>query len=185
MQVYLRDLRAGTTRWVSERAAGGQADADSVQPAVSGDGRLVAWTSLATDLVAGDTNGETDVFMRDPRAGRTTLVSVARDGRRSDGQNGGPAVSADGRSIAWTTFATTLVPGDTNSAFDVVVRDLRTGVIRRASHGPGGRQAAGGGMYPSISADGRTLAFQSEGPGLVPQDTPQWPDVFVRGPFPR
>jgi WD40-like Beta Propeller Repeat len=113
---------AAATERVSVAAGGGQADGQSDSPAISGDGRLIAFESFAGDLVPEDTNGQVDAFVRDHRTGVTRRVSVGRDGTQAEGQSFEAAVSGDGRSVAFTSNADNLVPGDTNGATDVFVR---------------------------------------------------------------
>ena len=115
----------GTTSRVSVSSTGAQAGGDSGRdfPSVSADGRYVAFDSYAANLVPGDTNGTSDVFVRDLRAGTTSRVSVSSTGAQPNGRSGVPSVSADGRYVAFTSGAANLVPGDTNGAFDVFVRD--------------------------------------------------------------
>jgi TolB protein len=160
---------------------GGQADSGSHGPVISANGRYVAFTSDATNLVPGDTNDLPDVFVRDLRYGTTRRLSVATGGRQADGASFRLALSADGRYVAFESAATNLVPGDTNDRTDVFVRDLRYGTTNRVSLGSGRVQANG--YYsagPSLSADGRYVAFTSDATNLVPGDTNGRPDVFVR-----
>jgi len=119
--VFVRDRLAGVTRRVSV-GPGGQANGFSDSPAISADGRFVAFESDASDLVAGDTNGVFDVFVRDRLAGVTRRVSVGPGGQGNRGSFS-PAISANGRSVAYVSAASNLVRGDTNAAFDVFVRD--------------------------------------------------------------
>ena len=91
-----------------------------------------------------------------------------------------PAISADGRFVAFSSDATNLVPGDTNGTADVFVRDRQTGTTRRVSVGPGGAQGNGDSVDPALSADGRFVAFESDATNLVPGDTNGVDDVFVR-----
>src|SRR5215475_6744709 len=105
---------------------GGSAPQRGVQK-FSADKRYVVFASASSQLVAGDTNGFTDIFVRDRQTGTTTLVSRASDGSLANGNSGKPAISANGRFVAFTSEATNLVPGDTNGFPDVFVRDLVTG----------------------------------------------------------
>ena len=178
--VFVRDLLAGVTRRVSVGPGGRQADGGSGGAAISADGRFVAFGSAASNLVRGDTNGFQDVLVRDLLAGVTRRVSVGLAGRQADGSSFAEAVSADGRFVAFTSFASNLVRGDTNGVADVFVRDLLAGVTRRVSVGPGGRQADDGSGGAAISADGRFVAFGSDASNLVRGDTNGFQDVFVR-----
>lgn len=151
--------------------------------AVSADGRYVAFTSSADDLVARDTNHSVDVFVRDRGTGRTERVSIATGGeqaRRSAHGSDQPAISGDGRYVAFTSVASNLVSADTNGESDVFVRDRVAGKTARVSVGGGGAQAHRGSGLPAISADGRAVAFVSAAPNLVRADTNHALDVFVR-----
>ncbi|GLZ00697.1 hypothetical protein [Actinoplanes sp. NBRC 103695] len=174
--------RPGRIELVSVSPGGDDVEyANDPSPAISADGRFVAFTSRAVDLAPGDTNGrEADVFVRDMRAGRTTLVSRTPGGTSGNLGSGAPSISADGRYIAFHSGASDLVPGDTNGAVDVFVRDLRRGRTARVGLGPGGVQADRGGGVPDISADGRHVAFASSSTNLVPGDTNATADIFVR-----
>ncbi|MEU7906905.1 hypothetical protein [Actinoplanes sp. NPDC049118] len=147
---------------------------------LSGDGRYVAFSSFASNLVSDDRNGRLDVFVRNTATGGTTLVSVGSTGEQANEPSSEPSISADGRYVAFWSAASNLVPGDTNEADDVFVRDLQAGTTTRVSVTAGG--AAGGwhddSRFPSISGDGRYIAFETES-RLVPTDTDWWTDVYV------
>ncbi|MGZ8195619.1 MAG: TolB family protein [Methylosarcina sp.] len=148
--------------------------------AISGNGRYVVFASDATNLVPGDTNGESDVFIRDLTTGLTRRVSVSSSGGQGNGSSGDPSISPDGRYVAFSSFSNNLVPGDTNNATDVFVRDLRTGVTQRASLDDAENEGNNTSWGTSISADGRFVAFTSEATNLVANDTNEIPDIFVR-----
>ncbi len=117
-------------------------DAASTQPALSVDGRVLAFTSLADDLVAGDANGVADVFVRD--GSTTTRISTAIGGGDADGPSSHPSLSADGRYVAFQSDATNLVAGDTNSTTDIFVRDRFAGTTVLVSQpAPGATTGAG------------------------------------------
>ena len=132
-----------------------------------------------TNLVPGDTNGSEDVFVRDRQTGTTERVSVGPGGVRHC-DSVAPSISADGRFVAFDSDASNLVPGDTNGCGGRVRARPATGTTRRVSVGPGGVQGNGGATRPSISADGRFVAFDSDASNLVPGDTNGFSDVFVR-----
>ena len=176
------DRHPGKVSMVSVGATGGGGDGYSGlggSSGVSAHGRYVLFSSAATDLVAGDTNGQVDVFVRDTVAGRTTLVSVGAGGVQGNGESRPGSISADGRYVAFDSLASNLFPGDTNNYPDVFVRDLRSGRTTVVSVGLNG-PADLGGFYPDISADGRHVAFVSHATNLVPGDTNDTQDIFVR-----
>jgi hypothetical protein len=150
-------------------------------PAISADGSYVAFVSEATNLVADDTNGCADVFVNERLTGMTTRVSVASDGTQANEASWSLSMSADGRYVAFSPNATNLVTGDTNQAGDVFVRDRHTDTTSRVSIASDGSQSAWQrySTMPSMSADGRYVAFESEASNLVPKDTNGREDVFV------
>src|SRR5581483_5027731 len=183
--VFVSDRTKNQTVRVSVGAGGAEANGPSATdsaPALSADGQIVAFASEASNLVAGDTNNAEDVFVYDRAAGTTTRVSVGPGGAQAGGDSYDPAVSGDGRYVAFASDAADLVPGDTNRATDVFVHDRVAGTTTRVSVGPGGAQAGGVSSKPSLSGDGRVLAFLSDAPDLVAGDTngDTVADVFVR-----
>ena len=178
--VFVRDRLLGTTQLVSAAPGGAPGNSLSSFAAISADGRFVAFASLASDLVPGDTNNTTDVFVRDLALGTTERVSVASGGSQSDGYSTFPAISADGRFVAFQSVATNLVPGDGNGVADVFVRDRLLGTTERASVAPLGGDGDASSTMAAISADGRFVAFQSQATNLDPGDTNGTDDVYVR-----
>jgi Tol biopolymer transport system component len=177
--VFVRDREAGPIERVPLAADGGRANGESYSPSLSADGRFVAFESYATDLVPGDTNGQRDIFVRDRQAGTTERVSLTADGAQAGGNSTSLSLSADGRFVAFVS-GDNLVPGDTNGVTDVFVRDRQAGVTERVSVGAGGAQADEASSLPSLSADGRLVAFVSDAANLVPGDTNGQRDIFVR-----
>ena len=178
--VFVRDRWTGTTELVSVSSAGVLGNGNSEEPSISADGRYVAFHSNANNLVAGDTNVATDVFVRDRQAGTTTRASVRSDGAQNNGFSLRPAISADGLHVAFENSSTDLVPGDTNAETDVFVHDLATGVTERVSVASDGSQAPDASVHASISGDGQLVVFHSSSAGLVAGDTNGTFDVFVR-----
>ncbi|MCA2215031.1 TolB family protein [Jidongwangia harbinensis] len=179
--VFRHDRRTGATVRVSVAGDGVQGDDASLDPEISDDGRHVTYYSTATNLTPGDTNEVPDVFVRDLRAGATTLVSVpAVSGGTSGWGAFTPDISADGRRVAFMSTGNNLVAGDTNNNSDIFVRDLRAGTTTLVSVSGGGQQVAAGAETPAISADGRHVVFISADGALVPGDTNQVGDVFRR-----
>ncbi|HEY8112624.1 MAG TPA: hypothetical protein VII16_07120, partial [Actinomycetes bacterium] len=149
-------------------------------PAISAHGRHIAFESEATNLVAADTNGRVDVFVRDRFTGMTERVSVTSRGKQGNGDSGFATMSDDGRYVAFYSDASNLAAGDTNGVPDVFVRDRTRGTTHRVSLTSGSRQANGLSFDPNISGNGRYVAFISEASNLVPGDTNGLVDVFVR-----
>ena len=177
--VFVHDRQAGQTTRVSVNSAGHQANDGSCEPAISADRRYVAFYSDATNLVSGDTNETVDIFLHDGQTGQTTRASVDSAGHQGDNSSWAPAISADGRYVAFYSYASNLVPGDTNGKGDVFVRDRQTGQTTRASVDSAGGQGYGQSVDPSLSGDGRYVAFASNAPNLVAGDTNNFADVFV------
>ncbi len=179
--VFLYDLWTDGIELVSVSTDGDQADYGSRNPSVNHDGAVVAFASDAMNFTSLGANGFSDVYVRDRAASprETNIVSVSFTGGMSDGYSGNPSVSADGRFVAFYSEATNLVSGDTNGTADVFVRDLETGTTERVSLSGDGVQGNGASLYPSISPDGRFVAFHSYAANLVPNDTNEAADVFV------
>lgn len=178
--VFVRDLQSGTTSLLSVSTAGVQGNGNSMLTSVSGDGRLVGFESDSSNLVAGDTNGETDAFVRDRLNGTTNRVSVSSTEVQGNQQSLHPRLSDDGRYVTFQSDAANLVTGDTNAATDVFVRDRQAGTTRRVSLSSAGAQGHGRSYGAFISATGRYVSFTSGAPNLVTGDTNRARDVFVR-----
>jgi Tol biopolymer transport system component len=183
--VFVHDFASGVTTRVSV-GAHGQANGASGFSTISANGRLVAFQSAASNLVAHDTNRSVDVFVRNLATRKTSRVSVSSRGLQARGlsESTEPALSANGRYVAFESSAANLVPGDTNRLADVFVQDRRTGRIERVSVTSKGKQGGAdhtnnGSNAPSISADGRYVAFHSADSNLVPGDTNRTFDIFV------
>src|SRR3990172_651309 len=162
LDVFVHDRATGTKERVSVDSAGAEGNDSSWVPAISGDGRFVAFESWATNLVLGD--GDTysfrDVFLRDRLSGATERVSVSIEGDEPNAESLGPAISADGRFVAFSSSASNLVPGDFGYP-DIFVRDRQTGVTTMVSVDSAGNKAGGHSYSPAISADGRFVTFSS------------------------
>ncbi len=178
--VFFHDRQAGTTTRILG-PGGVQPNNQAVTTAISGDGACIAFSTIATNLVAGDTNGTNDVFVHDRTSGVLTLESRTAAGAVGNGTSNVPVLSSDGRFIAFASSASNLVAGDTNAQSDVFVRDRVAGTMTRASTTAAGAQATGGASgSPSISSDGRYVAFNSSATNLVAGDTNAVSDVFVK-----
>ena len=177
--IFVHDLESGGTVRVSVSTGGEQGNGHSRNASISADGRYVAFESRAGNLVSGDTNRTTDVFVHDRESGQTERVSVSGDGSQGDKESTDPSISADGRFVAYASEAGNLVAGDTNRKQDIFVHDRETGETRRVSLSSGGTEGDRDGETPVISAQGRFVAFTSEARNLVAGDTNRKADVFV------
>jgi len=177
--VFVRDRSTNTMSRVSVASDGTQANGESDAPSINGAGRFAAFESLATNLVSGDTNGVRDIFVKDRQTGSTTRVSVGAGGAQSNGDSSQPFISGNGRFVAFVSSASNLVVGDTNAQPDIFVHDRQTGATTRVSVGPGGIQASSFSNGPSLSSEGRLVAFTSRASNLVAGDTNNASDAFV------
>jgi Tol biopolymer transport system component len=178
--VFVKDRQTGALERVSVDAAGEEAWGESWTPSISADGRFVAFRSGARYLVPQDTNRKDDVFVKDRQTGAIERVSVDAAGQEANGSSEGASLSADGRYVAFSSWASNLVPGDTNNKDDAFVKDRLTGTIERVSMGPDGQECDGSSRGASLSADGRYVVFSSQATNLVPRDTNNKHDVFVK-----
>lgn len=177
--VFLCEWQAGSIERVSISESGDEANSYSGSPAVNADGRYVAFASNASNLIPGDTNGKVDIFVRDCQTGIVERVSVGDGGIQSNNSSEWPAISADGRYIAFCSDATNLAADDTNGYKDVFVYDRQTDSIERVSVGAGGTEANYHSYYSAISATGQFVAFYSPASNLVSEDTNYVGDIFV------
>ncbi|HVZ93265.1 MAG TPA: hypothetical protein VG797_02030, partial [Phycisphaerales bacterium] len=177
--IFVRDRQTGQTTRVSVASTGAQANNGSFRPALSADGRYVAFASAASNLVVGDSNAMGDIFVHDRQTGQTSRVSVASDGAQANNTSSMPVLSADGRYVAFYSWASNLVAGDTNNTPDVFVHDRQTGQTTRVSVSSTGAEGNGLSDFPAISGDGRYVAFRSAATDLVPNDTNFAGDLFV------
>jgi Tol biopolymer transport system component len=180
LDIFVRDRSSHRTVLVSVGPGGAMGDGPSVASSISGDGRFVAFESDAGSLVGEDNNGTGDVFVRDLAADVTRKLSVAGNGLQTESPTFGAAISEDGSSVAFESFSARLVPDDTNNALDVFVADVASGKIDRVSLATDGGQGNERSYSPSISADGRNVAFASFASNLVENDTNGQLDVFLR-----
>jgi Tol biopolymer transport system component len=150
-----------------------------VSPAISADGRYVAFQSSATNLVSGDTNGVSDIFLRDRQAGITRRVSTTSSGTQGNRASYAPSISADGEHVAFASHATNLVAYDTNDKADVFVQWQHPAITGRVSLRSDRQEANGHSQSPAISADGRYVAFESSATNLDPKDEDLLWDVYT------
>jgi cysteine-rich repeat protein len=195
VDIFVRDRDLNTVDWLSVDPKGLGSDAPSFGPAISADGRYVAFQTFATNLISGDKNALGDVMVRDRDIDVTTRVSVDSNGEEGTGLfpgiDGRPSISADGRFVTFHTGFTNLIADDTNTCGicvtpgcceDVFVHDRLTGRTERASIDSTGAQATGASLNPSIAGDGTLIAFASDAANLVALDGNGVRDVFGRAP---
>ncbi|MBI5364628.1 MAG: PD40 domain-containing protein [Planctomycetes bacterium] len=178
--VFVNDLGTGLNTRVSVSNAGIQGNQDSEQPSISGDGRIVAFTTSSDNLVPGDVNGVGDIFAYDLQAHQIVLVSIHALGVQANHASRFPVVDYDGRHVVFESDADNLVAGDVNGLTDVFVKDLSTGAVVLASVGSAGQQANAACVWPSISGNGRFVTFESRATNLVVGDLNGKSDIFLR-----
>lgn len=180
--IFVQDLQSGKNELVSKASDGTSANDLSYFSAISGDGQLVVFSSAASNLVAKDANNAADVFLRNRSTGKTTRVDVSSSGAEADwgiGSNGIVDISADGRYVVFSSSSSNLVAGDDHTE-DVYLRDIKTGTTIRVSQPVRSSGFDGGSTTPSISGDGRFIAFSSGSSKLVAGDTDDVnSDIFV------
>lgn len=183
--IFVHDRDTHTTERISVATDGTQANAFSIwYAAISAEGRFIAFTSAASNLVQGDTNGEWDVFVRDRLLGQTTRVSVASDGTQANNNSHyfyTPDISGDGRFVTFTSRATNLVsPPVSNVGEKIFVHDRQTGQTTLESVTSDGTLANANAFFSDISDDGRYITFESPANNLVPNDTNNAYDIFLK-----
>jgi hypothetical protein len=193
--VFLRDLRGGSTIPLSRATDGKDGDGISIRPRISGDGRWVVFESTSTNLVAGDANKQSDIFLveltQDFFSGPVRVLSrqrISTDAAGVEATNDShfPSISNDGQFVAFQSSAENLVTGDTNKQSDIFVKNTLTGEVQLISQaapaddGTPGVQGDGSSTVPMISGDGRFVAFVSDATNLVGDDTNGKRDVFVK-----
>ena len=179
--VFAHDRNTGLTSRVSVASDGVQGNDSSDLPFISDEGRYVTFSSNANNLVVGDTNGRSDIFLHDRETGQIERISVDSNGIQGDGNSLYSSVNSDGRFVAFDSLASNLVNGDTNWAIDVFVHDRQTSETSRVSVASDGSQSQSwmGSISPSISSDGRYVAFSSYAGNLANIDTDNLDDIFV------
>jgi Tol biopolymer transport system component len=177
--IFVHDRVTGITERVSVDSSGAQANGGSDHPSISADGQVVTFDSWASNLVFGDTNGWSDIFVHDRVTGITERMSVDSSGAEANSESWPPSISADGQVVAFGSNASNLVAGDTNGWFDVFVHERATGITERVSVDSSGAEGNRDSRWPSISVDGQVVAFHSDASNLVAGDSNSTTDVFV------
>lgn len=178
----MRDTVANVTTRVSVSSSGAEGNSHSSEPAISADGRYVAFSSEATNLTDDEISPySANIYLHDRQTGKTTLVSRSAAGGPADSSSRLPSLSPDGRYIAFVSYSTNLlnVP-DTNGKADIYLHDLKTGMTRRVSLASNGGETNGDSYNPSVSSDGMFVAFASDATNLVEGDSNGKRDIFVR-----
>jgi Tol biopolymer transport system component len=179
--IFVQDRDTQETTRVSVVTDGTEAgDWSAGRQSISADGRYVAFQSGAWNLVRGTDNGYADIYVHDRLTGQTTRVSVASDGTEGNEESLDPSLSADGRFVAFTSWASNLVDGDTNEWADIFVHDRTTGQTSRVSIAFDASQGDHMSEWPSFAASGGWVAFASEAGNLVSDDTNGEVDIFIR-----
>ncbi|HUS85549.1 MAG TPA: hypothetical protein VMX56_10415, partial [Anaerolineales bacterium] len=178
--VFVVDLQLNTIERVSHPASGGQANAPSSQPVISGDGRFVAFVSAATNLAADATTGLEEIYLFDRADGSLLWVSAPLVGSVNDGVSGEPAISADGNWVAFSSSSTQLVSDDTLGRRDIFLWNRASRALQRVSVTQAGDEALNSSYAPALNADGRYIVFRSHAANLVAGDTNNMADIFLR-----
>ncbi|MFO0980645.1 MAG: hypothetical protein U1E76_02680 [Planctomycetota bacterium] len=178
--IFVHDLQTAETTRVSVTSDGAQANDNSYPTTISLDGRFVAFESDASNFFGGDDHGP-DVFVHDRVTGKTILASTSSSGQRGNDSSFGGSLSQDGRFVAFDSYASNFISGDTNHAIDSFVHDFETGETHCVSINLSGVTSYFGGAGARMSPDGRYAVFSSYSSDLVPGDTNNHADVFLRG----
>jgi hypothetical protein len=173
-------LAAPTTVRVSLSTANAQGNGSSIRSAISNDGRLVAFESVATNLIGNDSNNDQDIFLRNRKSGKTSRISKRSNGAEANGPSQTPFISDSGRFVAFTSDASNLIGQDGNGVPDVFVHDRKKRKTTRVSTRSNGAEANAVSLGQGISADGRFVLFYSLASNLVSGDTNGAVDVFIK-----
>jgi len=177
--VFVWDRETGNTERISRNNSGVQANGASFDVSISSDGRYVAFTSLATNLINNDNNDASDVFIYDTQTQTIELATKDSSGNQANKKSYSPSISSDGSYLAFVSDATNLVSGDTNTFADVFVKDMQSGVVSIISRNNSGVQANGASRQPSITGEGRYIVYESQASNLVSNDFNGFSDIFL------
>jgi dipeptidyl aminopeptidase/acylaminoacyl peptidase len=180
VDIFMKNTQTGVTTLISSNSTGIIGNTGSSDPAISSDGRYIAFNSTANNLVTGDTNGRSDIFIKDTQTGITTLVSSDSAGTIGNNNSNSLAISSDGRYVAFSSYATNLIAGDTNNATDIFLKDTQTGVTTLVSSDSAGVIQNNTSYTPKVSSDGRYVVFTSESTNLVSGDTNGGSDIYLK-----
>ncbi len=180
--IFVRDLETGVTERISTGLDGEEPDGPSFLPSISWDGRMVSFTSEATNMLPDRRDPGASVYVFDRATRRTSLISISSDGKAANGNSFslGNSLSGDGRNVLFRSEATNLTAVDTNAVEDLFVRDLASGATIRASLGNGMTESGQGALSGALDFEGRTVAFSSSSDHLVKGDVNFGVDIFVR-----
>jgi len=177
---FVHDRSTGITECVSVNTSGAPGNNWSSTASFSSDGRFVAFSSYSSDLVSNDTNGTSDIFLRDRQNGTTDLISIDSFGNQANGSSAWPVISPNGTVITFASAATNLVAGDTNGCTDVFVHDRFNGITERVNLDSTGNEGNGQSNFPQMSHDGQIIAFQSFATNLDTRDNNGYnQDIYV------
>ena len=176
--VFVHDMRSGKTSLVSRKSGGKGGNSDSLTPAISANGEHVAFSSYASNLTPADSETKYDIFVHGLRTGRTTVVSKNNAGVVANEDAETPSISGGGRFVAYQSFATNLSGDDPDLYNDVFVFDRERKRVSLATLAGDGGPADGASFNPSLSADGRYVAFESRADNLSDMDAQTFTDVF-------
>jgi hypothetical protein len=179
IDIFVYDRKTNTTERISVASDGTEANEESFGATISANGRYVTYSSFASNLVPDDTNNAADIFVYDRKTNTTERINVASDGTEANDDSGGAEISANGRYVTYDSFASNLVPDDTNDTQDVFVYDRKTNTTERISVDSDGTEANGFSREPAISPNGRYVTYGSLASNLVPDDTNGALDIFV------
>lgn len=177
--IFVADNQTHTLTCVSQTLAGILGNSDSDDPDISGDGHYAVFTSKASNLVLGDTNGVSDIFRKDLLTGEIVRVSVGSGGLQGHGASSESCISSDGRYVAFRSASDNWVANDLNVKDDVFLKDMVSGDLIRISQMLDGSDGDGWSGQPTLSANGETIAFLSAASNLIPMDANSGSDIFV------
>jgi Tol biopolymer transport system component len=177
--IFVHDRQTGQTTVVSVSSTGVLGNLSSSRPSISADGRYVVFDSGSNNLVTGDSNNASDIFVHDRYTGLTSMVSVSSSGEKGNDLSSEASISSDGRYVAFESFSDNFVKRDSFFSLDIFVHDRQTGLTSIVSVSSSGELGNGPSFYPSVSSDGRYVAFYSLADNLVSGDTNHSRDIFV------